>query len=282
MKNAFQVLPSAEQGELSLKPYDYWINPGGDTAAKFYRRSDSYLVRFPDQADFLIREEDLAVRCIPVPGLPLPVVHSLYQNSIRPIVGNHQGELYLHGSAVAIGDVAIAFTAPSRHGKTTLAGAFAKAGYPFLSEDVIQLVPENSGLLLVPQEAQLRLLPDSASYLLGRANGAQHEEGTKSVIEANHELVHCDRPLPLRWIFSLGESSELQLTHLSQSAGIAKLLQQSFILDVEDKGRLRAHFQRLAQLARTIPCCELSYRRNYDEIPHVIAAITSLVKGEQK
>ena len=151
MKRTFALRPPADQNDLGLEPYDYWINPAGDKVAEFFRRPDGFLVRFLDQADFSIDFNSLAVSCTPAPGLSPATAQSLFLNSIRPIIESHFGGLYLHGSAVAIGKAAVAFTGPSRRGKTTLAGAFAKAGMPFMTEDVIQLEPSGADFLLCPR-----------------------------------------------------------------------------------------------------------------------------------
>ena len=47
----------------------------------------------------------------------------------------------------------------------------------------------------------------------------------------------------------------------------------AFILDVEDKKRLQAHFARMADLSQDIGCYALDYRRDYAELPRVQDAI---------
>lgn len=282
MLTAFSLLPPQPQAILPQQPYDCWVNPAGDIAAEFYRSAEGYLVRFPGQADFEIQRQNLEVRCVPVPEASHSMTQTLFQNSIRPIIGNHSGKLNLHGSAVAVDNAAIAFLGLSRRGKTTLAGTFASSGYPFLTEDVIQVEMSGTDYMLIPQGRHLRLFPDSASFLLGDELGEDDDDGKRAIM-ASDRLPFCDRPLPLRFIFILGpgDSSAPSIKPINQSAGISQLLQQSFILDVEDRARLRSHFQRLGDLANSVPCFELDYPRSFDQLGSVIKAVTSLIAAEQ-
>ena len=275
---AFRLLPPRDQQELQEQPYDYWVNPAGGRSAEFFSRSGAYLVRFPDQADFEIAGESLAVSCALVPGEPQATAQTLFQNSIRPIIGNHKGELNLHGSAVAIDNFAVAFLGQSRRGKTTLAGAFSKAGYPYLTEDVLQVRSSEDSFHLVPHRTELRVFPDSASFLAGR--GLSEDLGdVKIPFPASDSLPFCQNTLPLSHIFILGEGrcEAVHIAPIGQAEGIRQLLQQSFILDVEDRVRLRSHFWRLGALAAKTPCFELDYPRAYHQLPLVIAAISRFV-----
>lgn len=282
MLTAFELLPSRPQAQIPDLPYDTWINPEGSVSAQFYRTLEGYLVRFPKQADFHISRHSLEVCCSPSPDVPLSSVQTLFQNSIEPIIGNHRGELHLHGSAVAIGNAAIAFLGVSRRGKTTLAGAFARSGYPFLSEDVIKLTPLDEGYRLNPHKGPLRLFSDSAAYLLGEGLGEDQGEDKLAVI-ANGQLASCDHPLPLHMLFILGPGlvDSVKIRPVSQSGAISQLLQQSFILDVEDTKMLRGHFERIGNIARLIPCFELDYPRSFEQLDNVIINVVQLIsKGE--
>jgi len=253
--------------------------------AEFYRREGGYLLRFPDQADFLLEpgpaSERFEVTAWPVLGCPDRVVANLYRNAIAPMIGNHTGGLFLHGSAVAVRDGtcrlggAICFLGLSRSGKTTLAGAFAKRGHPFLTEDVIDLRLRDNHYWLQPKASKLRLFCDSARHLFGTETRFADED-EKQDVNPGATLPFASKAVPLRRIHILGEDrrAELALEPLSPSAALAKVLPHAFILDVEDQQRLRAHFARLADLTDIVPSRTLDYPRDYAELPAVIEAVT--------
>ncbi|MEO0907563.1 MAG: hypothetical protein AAFY07_08530 [Pseudomonadota bacterium] len=276
--------PPRKQSELPTTPYDRWVSPGGVCMAEFHHGSEGYLVRFPGQADFLITgSQDPAQTRIEGwqdPACPRQNITSLFHNAIVPILGNHHGGLFLHGSAVRIAQdadgeaAAIAFLGLSRGGKTTLAGSFAKAGHAFMTEDVIDLSCNEGVYWLEPKRSKLRLFIDSAQHLLGEE--ARFEDADrKQDVNAGASLPFFDSPVPLRQIYVLGadHKADLSIRSLSLQEALTALMPHAFILDVEDKPRLRAHFSRIADLSRDIGCYALDYRREYAELPGVHRAI---------
>lgn len=243
-------------------------------AAQFYRQHDAILVRFPEIADFLVpARTGMKVRCKPVPGVSSKLVGNLFHNAVVPLMDTHAGRISLHGSGVIIGDMAVAFVGHSRSGKTTLAGAFARAGHPFLTEDAIRLAEQDGGYLLLPARPVLRLFDDSATFLSRPFDEAS--PGPKSEVAADASLPFADKPAPLGAIMLLGngKSDGVEILSLSAAEALQRLLQHSFILDVEDKSRLAAHFDRIGDLSSTVPCFALDYPRHYDLLPEVIASV---------
>lgn len=272
-----------EQTELPSSPYDRWVSPAGVCQAEFYRDDEGFVVRFPAQADFLITDAQSSSACSitgwPALGCDRKTVVNLYHNAIMPILGNHSGGLFLHGSAVRIGgqsgeEGAIAFLGLSRGGKTTLAGSFAKAGYPFLTEDVIDLEQSGGQYWLQPKRSKLRLFADSAKHLLG-ADTQIEDADRKQDVDAGEALPFGSKAVPLRQIYVLGtdHAAPLSIQQFSLQEALSALMPHSFILDVEDKARLRQHFTRLADLSQDIGCYALDYRRDYAELPRVQGAI---------
>ena len=268
------------QAPLSREPYDRWVSPAGDCMAEFHRAEPGYLLRFPGQADFHVvpaeTGEAHAITGWPVPDCQMQQVINLYHNAVQPLLGNHAGGLFLHGSAVRVegGEGAIAFLGLSRGGKTTLAGSFAGAGHPFLTEDVIDLRLEGGCYWLQPKRSKLRLFADSARHLLG-ADDAIEEEDRKQDVEAGSALPFAEAPSPLKQIYILGtdHSADLTIRQFTLPEALTALMPHAFVLDVEDKTRLRGHFSRMADLSQDIGCYALDYTRDYAELPRVMEAI---------
>ncbi len=273
----FEVLAARPQTPMPHPHFDLWRTPDSDEIALlFFRTPAGYLLRFPDLADYAIAAANQPVTCTPAPGVPADLVANLYYNQVAPLIANSQGGLVLHGSAAAAGDCAIAFVAQSRRGKSTLAASFARAGYPFLTDDGLSLELAHARYLVKPNRPSLRLRPDSeAAVLNDGAAGADDETVWKNLIEAGPRLPFQHAPLPLRAIYLLGagEDKPFAVQRLTPAAALAALIPHSFILDVEDRPRLRAHFGRLAELAEAVPCHSLDFPRRYDALPGVIAAI---------
>lgn len=274
----FLPRPARSQPPLVSQPYDRWTLPDGRVKAEFHRAEYGFLLRFPDEADFAIHADGQSVTGWPAPDVSGDHFRSLYSNAVLPLLGDYNGGLFLHGSAVVIGGRAVAFLGKSGDGKTTLAAAFAKAGHPFLTEDVIELALQDEKYLLQPKSSGLRLFADSAAYLL-EEQVEMDACGHKFDVADAATLPFCGNPAPLVAIFMLGadHSAPLALAPMSATASVHQLLSHSFVLDVEDKQRLRMHFHRIAALASGVRCYMLDYCRNYADLPRVIAATSAEV-----
>jgi len=272
--------PARIQPALASVPYDRWITPEGEVKAEFHRLPDGYLLRFPDEADFAINLERGIATGWPAPETLPDHFSSLFNHGVVPLVGNHGGGLFLHGSAVMVNGRAIAFLGLSRGGKTTLAGAFAKAGHPFLTEDVIDLAVSDGCFWLQPKPSNLRLFSDSAAYLLGREFSDADEDDKMSLDDADALPFH-PAACPLERIYLLGADHEapLAISPLLGPAALTQLLPHSFVLDVEDKQRLSLHFCRIAELAEAVVCRALDYPREYGELPRVLSAVLADVNA---
>jgi len=272
---------SRPQADLSTQPYDRWVSPEGECMAEFHRVGSDILIRFPEQADFLLKpaigDDGFDVIGWPDTASDAKTAINLYHNAIEPILGNHFDGLFLHGSAVRIGGQeagAAAFLGLSRGGKTTLAGSLAKAGHPFLTEDVIDLRAKDGHYWLQPKRSKLRLFADSARFLLGNDTVIEDADA-KQDVAAGEALPFADEAVPLRQVYVLGTDhrAALSITRFSMQDALSALLPHAFILDVEDKARLRSHFSRMADLSQDVECYALDFTRDYAELPRVGAAI---------
>ena len=78
-----------------------------------------------------------------------------------------RGFTVLHASAAVIRGNAVAFVGTGGAGKSTIAGALARGGYPILSDDTAVLEKISEEFCLRPAYPHLRLWPDSVSILFG-------------------------------------------------------------------------------------------------------------------
>ncbi len=162
-----------------------------------------------------------------------------------------RGDLPLHAAAVEVGGKAIVLGAPKTFGKTTLAAAFANAGFRLLSEDntCIRLGETPA---VIPGPAMLRVRHDVAAEL--EIEGA-------TLLGAADDRVHLAldparrgdcAPVPLAGIVLLRTSDEGTRTELvAPTDAIRDLWPLSFRIPNEAH-RTRC-FVALTDLVRTVP-----------------------------
>lgn len=275
-----------EQDPLDEAPYHQWTLPGGRPWTAFYRRGRGFLLRFPDLADFQVSEDGGETICSPVPNISEELCQHLYLNQVLPLMLSRQGKLVFHASAIAASEGALAFLAESGRGKSTLAAAFAAAGYQFLTDDGMVLEEEPDGIQVLPSHPSIRLREDSRQALLGSHPGSARgiEYAGKTRLSAQQHMPHCGRRLPLRAAYFLGTGTAATITfrRLSGAEALLEWIRHAFILDVDDKSRLAAHFGKVARLFEAVPCYHLDYPRRYEDLDAVRQSIVANASARPK
>ena len=265
------------QSTLAEPPFSTWTRPDGSTWASFFRVGVDYLARFHELADFTISENGKSICAYPVPGVSKETIEHLFLNQITPLALSRQFELVLHGSAVVLGDFAVAFLGFSGSGKSTLAASFATTGYEFLTDDGLLLKKAGQEYLALPSHPSIRLWDDSHRALI--PDTARHFQGVdytpKNRVLADDAMVHSKQPRPLRHIYFLGDNAadSVSISAVMGREALIETLKNSFLLDVEEQEMLSCHFKQLSTLAQQPIFFRLNYPRRYDALPQVREAI---------
>lgn len=269
--------PPRPQTPLNGTPFHEWGLPDGTRWTQFYRTDSGYLLRFPGFADFTLSPNGLDVTAFPALGISEQTVEHLYLNQVLPLALSMQGKLVFHASAVEIGDAAVAFMGASGKGKSTLAASFATSGYRFLTDDGLMVEACNGGYQVIPSHPSIRLWQDSEAALIipGVSTAPALEFTSKSRFLAGENISFCDTPRPLRRVYFLGEGSSPGITFLRmQPAGaLIELVTHSFLLDIDARDMLAAHFDELSGLASRPIFFHLDYPRRFDDLPSIRQAI---------
>ncbi|MFC1720557.1 hypothetical protein ACFL00_05420 [Pseudomonadota bacterium] len=284
MGHGYSTQPPRKQLQQDSVPFHIWTVPDGGTWTEFYRFEHTYLLRFPELADFEVHADTLEVVCYPAPGGGEHSAEHLYLNQVLPLILSKKGELVFHASAVEIFGGAVAFAGEAGKGKSTLAASFALAGHPFLTDDGLVLCGDENGFKVQPSHPSIRLWQDSEQALIhSEARRAPPLHFTsKTRFLADEDLVFCEHPSPLRRVYFLGENTEgaIQIKPASAADALVEWLRRSFLLDIEERPRLASHFDQVSSLANQQFHYRLDYPRNYAELKRVQDAIINHIQSE--
>ena len=212
---------------------------------------------------------------------PLLVRAHLY-GSVIAILCFLRGMLPMHASCVQLGDAAVLLCGESGAGKSTLAAALARAGHPFLCDDVCAVdLTDPSQPVVWPTFPRVKLM-DDAMHLFGLSRGAaktQAQNGGAKFhygvvprqpvtaeplrIAAVYELAtHAEsEPVPVEEIFTGSEAFLLVRKHVHR-AGMAAVM-----------GRLSQVFSQTALLARHCTTMRLSRPRDLNRLGETVALL---------
>lgn len=263
--------------QRSDEPFHQWRSPGGDVWTQFFRLDDTYLIRFPELADFEVSSDGVHIRCSPVPGANEDTIEHLYLNQVVPLAMSRQRKLVLHGSAVDIGGFGVAFLGESGMGKSTLAASFAVAGSHFLTDDGLWVDWKDGVCRILPSHASIRLWEDSEQALAIKdsVRAPTLSFTSKSRLLAGKGLAFSNEPTPLKRIYFLGfdEPGAPEFTPLTGSEAVIHLMQNSFLLDGQRLGLQAFQFDEICRLSQIPMFYRIDYPREFHELPQVRAAI---------
>jgi hypothetical protein len=272
--------PRAQQLLSELPFLESWL-PGGEPWGAFYRYERGYLLRFTELGDFEVSPAGTEIIIHAVPGVSSHTVEHLCQNQALPLALSLQKKLVLHGSAVEIGEKAVAFVAESGRGKSTLAASFSSNGFRFLTDDGLFIEKTKNGYKIRPSHPSIRLWDDSreAIALTTFQTAPAIDYNAKTRFLAEEGFSYCGENRTLKNIYFLGDGSSegVSITPASGQQSFIELRRHCFLLGVDEHEMLAHNFQQLAELSRLPVFFNLDYQRRYEILDQVREAVVKHV-----
>jgi len=255
---------------LGSEPVDAGIE------VSLYRSGDSLTLVFDDTGVFEISGDGSRITWTPPPDPDLDAVTKDILSRVFSVALHQENILTLHGSAVALGNAAVAFLAPKFHGKSTTAAALVNTGGRFLSDDVVAV---RGGIepTVVPSAPVLQLWKDSA-IRVGRAapgNGGP-EPKLRMTLEGSERDLGSAVPLAAVYLLAPGRPDPLAPVNRTRTSGVAaalSLLGQTKIgalLGPAIRARLLG---RMVELSDRVPVYRLNIPRDFDRIPELTSKL---------
>jgi len=189
---------------------------------------------------------------------------------LGPVLGlllRLRGIVCLHASAVAFGDRCAVFVGTEGAGKSTTAAAFARKGYPVLSDDIVALAIISDGtkqepvaprFQVLPAYPHLCLWPDSAEMI-----GSPAELPRLSPLGEKRRLIlgsdgtrFASRPLPLGAIYLFAPRQGDPAPTIAPApakSSLLSLLANTYANNLLDKQMRAAEFTVLDRLVAGVP-----------------------------
>jgi hypothetical protein len=244
------------------------------------RLEDGYLVRVHDQVDFHIDDAGSEIVCSAAEGVPALTIEQLLLDQILPQVLHLLGRPPLHASAVALGPGSVvAFLGRSGMGKSTLAASFVAepgAEASLVSDDCLALSLTPRGVEVRPSYPAARLRPDAAGALF-HERGLALASPRADKLRVDLEPPGGDLLLERVYVLEAGDAAPT-ITRLSRRDGIAALAGHLHRLDPGDRRRLAGELARLEAIVNRVAVARLVYRRSFEDLPAVRAAIRADIR----
>lgn len=190
-----------------------------------------------------------------------------------------RGITCLHASAIAVDDRAIAFVGPAGAGKSSTAAAFARAGFPVLTDDVAPLRDQGTRFEVQPAYPRLRLWPDSAESLFGSPDALPRITPTwdKRYLDLNGPRYRFMRaPRVLGAVYVLGERIERdapRIEALDAKAALMALVAETYSTRLIPASLRAKEFDVLARLVEHVPVRRVHACADFGRVDELCAAI---------
>ncbi|MEQ5801892.1 PqqD family peptide modification chaperone [Halomonas sp. H10-9-1] len=218
-------------------------------------------------------------------GLELPTPASAVCSLIADLGGERferaTGLLGLHCASVEVGGRLVLFPESHRAGKSTLAVAFAVAGYRLFGDDVLGLTREGCGVALgIAPRLRLplpeTLAPELADY--AEVHAGPEDARYRFVLPPGNALARHGEQGPVGALVLLERDDQRrapEVVRLLPGEGLLQLLAQNFAHHAAPE-TLMAH---LLPLMERVPCLLLRYAEPLAAARH-LGAVLEAVEGE--
>jgi hypothetical protein len=205
---------------------------------------------------------------------------------LGPVMGfvlRLRGTVCLHASAVAIGDRAIALLGLPGSGKSTMAAAFARSGFPVLADDVVALSDMGDRFLVQPAYPRVNLWPDSVRELFGAEDALPRITPTwdkRYMALGENTFPFGPKPLDLAAIYVLCEREASRMApvveELAGGEAFMALVANSYVSHLLDRSMRALEFDAFTRLL----ACVSARRVRPTTDPGAILALREIVTAD--
>lgn len=241
---------------ITLKPVPEKLPDALYQGKSFQISPSQVLIRIEQVARYLV-SDGREICAEPSPDAEIALVRLFLLGPVIGIALHQKGFLVLHGSSILLENQAIIFAGTSGSGKSTIAGALIRKGFPFLADDLCPLRMELSGnFFLLPSIPQLKLMEDALPDLEFFAESAVRLSSVTAKYGVSFTEKIQAEPLPVKLIFILQPEpaeKEIRIEHLAGIEKFHALKDNTYRFPLLHYMNLtESHFKQVTSLAKKV------------------------------
>lgn len=250
--------------------------------------STRYLLRAPDQADFILDLGEGRIDVIAPAALAQNTLEHLLLDQALPRLLAGRGHLVAHASIVQLSQGAVAFIGRSGWGKSTLAALLHRRGFPALCDDCALFERRGDTVYAIPSYPGLRLFEDSIEQSMGTetlSSPVSDYSDKQRIIEIDHDAM-LEGPRPLAAICVLDAPDPAitipAIAQISAAAACMAIIEHGFRLDPSDSTLTARQLAQASTIAHAVPAYALTYPRDFASQDALIATLLSRFNASHK
>jgi hypothetical protein len=184
-----------------------------------------------------------------------------------------RGNLVLHASSVNVRGEAVVFLGESGIGKSTIATAMNKRGYPFITDDILALEFDEDNIAVFTSFPRAKLWNDTIMYMKDDSSLFQkiHPDVEKySYIVTDNFFTNS---LPLKMVYILDNGIKNEIYSLKPQNALIELVKNSYAINLfYDNEKVQNLFQ-CANIVKNVPIKCLNVKKKFNELENTILMI---------
>lgn len=208
-------------------------------------------------------------------GVPDAILSDTFQRQVQPIVLQALGFQTLHASAAVIGDAVAVFAGHPHSGKSTLAHAMGRRGYPQFADDAVVIDARSDDVVAHAMAFSPRLRDASRT----------HFESATETGSAGTTAMSAGAARRLAAVILLTQTTAADVMSsprlLRPAEGLRLMLAHANGFDAVDLAERRRTLADYLRLAQTVPIFDLSYRPDFAHLPALISRVASTISARE-
>jgi len=252
-----------------------WREHDSTVIATGYTVNGEHWMDWPHLASFCFRDDTDTVMALAQPPIRTDVITDTFRRSVLPLALQTRGQEVLHSSAVQFPQGVVALCAVSETGKSTLAYALSRRGFPLWADDAVAFDITERDVCSVPLPFRFRLRPRSAAYFAygqGDTSGA-----TQTAKHGQCEAVPLAAICVLEQRTSATLDAIVDVQQLAPAAAFREILAHAYCFSLDDMARKRAMMQHYLLLAQRVPIFTARFQTGLQHVDTIVKAIVRAV-----
>jgi hypothetical protein len=248
-----------------------------DVTVELRATGNSLRLVFDDTGTFDISMHGRRIRWHAPVQADLEAVRRDLLGRVLAVCLQEQGVMALHGSAVQLGNVAVAFLAPKFHGKSTTAAALVETGATLLADDLVA-VTSGAHPDVLPCVPVVQLWRDAADRIARMSQSTGMSPCNTTSPKRQIALRTVDRPVPLAGVYLLAPvradaAHTVRRRRLGGVEASLALLGQAKVGALIGAERRSLLLDHLGELTGKVPVYRLEVPRDFERLAELTGAM---------
>ena len=248
-----------------------WRDSTGAVCAYSYQQDGRHRIEVPDVAAFSFVPGGPTVTATAYPHVAADTIRFAYRRIVLPLALQAGGTEVLHASAVRLPGGVVAFCAARETGKSTLAYALSRRGYPLWADDEVAWQPAAAGFRTLILPFAIRLRPAPAAFFAATDADTPPAPRMEPAAAAPLAAVCVLTRTPP------AGGPPVEIARLAPAAAFRAVLTHGQCFDLDNVAHKRATLEHYLALTAAVPVWDIRYPSGLAGLPAILDAILAAV-----